>query len=143
MKYTKCLDLVYANNLDGSKIIYTLHNVEIIEPPFMCDTKKWYMKVKLGIEDANNIINFEESFKKTIPDYSFQHAVHNSIIIIKIPFRYKKFECIVLDKDGYYSSCYELEKHNNVSVKISHACFSFQNNKNVLSTWKTDSINII
>ena len=139
MKFQKFNNLIYANNNDNSKIIYQNVPCEIIEKPYST-SKKWYMKVKITNKDIlNEIQSIDDIFKKIHKD--LQCALSNDIIVLKLPYRYNKFECSVYDSHGDLYTCYELENENDVFVDITHACFSLQEFK-YLSTWKVLQIKL-
>lgn len=114
-------------------------NATISKAPYSTDSK-WYMSIQLGDEDARAIYIFEEKYKKSRNIEKFQHSVYNNLLVVKLPFRYNKFECVVYDKDSHFSSCYELKEKDQVTVSLSHAGFSLQTNDNILSSWKTKQI---
>ena len=128
------------NNNDNSKIIYKNIPCYITEKPYT-SAKKWYIKVKITDDEIlKKIKNVDDVFEKS-QNHKVQNTLYDNIIVLKLPYRYNKFECAVYDKDGHYSSCYELENGNKLSIDITHACFSFQNSQ-YLSTWKVIQIKL-
>lgn len=113
--------------------------VKIIRAPYSND-KKWYMRILLDDIDSKELLAFEERYKKSHKVKSFQHSVYNNTLVVKIPFRYNKFECVVYDEDLHFCSCYDLKDDDMVIVALSHAGFSIQADDNILSSWKTKEI---
>lgn len=140
MKFYKFNEnLIYVNNENNSKVI--LENVvcKIIDKPYKKENK-WYMKVKILDDNIKYIENIDKTFEKTIEN-EVQKALFNDILILKIPYRYNKFECKTFDKDLHYISCYELKENDNIECNMTHACFSLQKTK-YLSTWKVNQIKL-
>lgn len=114
----------------------------IVKAPYESE-KKWYIKLKLNDADSGDILKFEKDFKESRFLTSFQHSVFNNIVVVKLPYRYKKFECEVFDRDGHFMSCYELKQDDAVSVSMEHVGFSIQKDEHVMSSWKTKRIQCI
>lgn len=115
---------------------------KVIKAPYNSD-KKWYMRILLEDIVSKELLAFEERYKKSHQVKSFQHSVYDNTLIVKIPFRYNKFECVVYDQDLHFCSCYDLKEDDTVVVSLSHAGFSLQADDNVLSSWKTKEIRIL
>lgn len=115
---------------------------KIVCAPYSKD-KKWYMRIHLDDTDAKELLAFEEKYKKSRDVKNFQHSVYNNTIVVKLPFRYNKFECVVYDQDLHFCSCYDLKENDTVIVSLSHAGFSLQKDDNILSSWKTKEIRIL
>ena len=140
MKFQKFNNFIYANNNDNSKIMFQNIPCHIIEKPYT-SSKKWYMKVKIIQQEILDKINYiDESFEKS-QDKKVQYALNDNIIVLKLPYRYNKFECTVIDNDGDYYSCYEIKNDDQVHIDITHACFSLQET-HYLSTWKVIKIKL-
>lgn len=103
---------------------------------------RWYLRVELEESDAFKVFDFEDKYKRSKAPTSFQHSIHNRVVVVKLPFRYNKFECTVYDTDGDFVSCYELKDGDNVELELTHAGFNAQIDGNVLSSWKTTMIRV-
>ena len=140
MKFQTFNNLIYANNDDNSKILFQNIPCNVLEKPYR-SSKKWYMKVKITDTEILDKINIIDDFFEKSQNKKVQNTIRDNIIVLKLPFRYNKFECTVYDKHGDYYSCYELENGDKVHIDIIHACFSFQET-HYLSTWKVIQIKL-
>ena len=132
MSYTRKANLIYAFGMN----VLNLDGV-ITKEPYISNSK-WYMCIRLDNDSKNKVIDFESKFEKR-ENMFLQQTVTDNIIVLKLPYRYKRFECSVFDKDGDPLTCYELKEGQSVTVKSEHACFSVQT-ENILSTWKVKEI---
>jgi hypothetical protein len=121
--------------------MYSIKNAIVTKAPYEA-SKKWYMQLKLDDEQGLKVYEFEKKYQTDNNIAKFQHSIYMNHIVIKIPFRYNKFECNVIDKFGDFSSCYEVKQSDIIECKLEHAGFSNQQG-NILSTWKTKNIKVI
>lgn len=87
---------------------------------------RWYMRVRPMPNERLDEI------------YSIADVQMNPEIIIKLPYRYKKFSFYV-SKDGAPSSVYEMELGNHISIQTSMTNIS---STEPLINWKCNNINI-
>ena len=102
---------------------------------------KWYLRIILDSTSASFIEEFEKRYEKHANVSLQQTLSSTNLIILKLPFRYKRFECKVFDRDGDPLTCYDIKEGMNVDIKTVHAGFSYQD-INILSTWKVKELTI-
>ena len=132
MKYNRYGNVVYSPITFEAK----LNGVVFSEPHTSC--KKWYLRVILDEESRSRVRDFEDKFQES-ENVTLQPTITNNVIIVKLPYRYNRFECRVFDKDGDPLTCYDVKENQNVNLLVVHAGFSYQD-LSILSTWKVKEI---
>lgn len=132
----------YINNDDGSKIIHKC-NACIMSPVYETN-KKLYIKLKLSEDDGKKLLQFEKDVYELLKKDSnitekIQYSVYNNTIVIKVPYRYKKFEVNIISNDDL-KTMYDIKQNDNVTVDIL-PIFSKQD-ECMLCTWKLETIKI-
>ena len=109
----------------------------IVKEPYTSNNK-WYISIIFDDVTCAKVTEYEHSFE-TQENVKLQKTIHDNVIVLKMPYRYNRFECKAYDNDGDPITCYELKEGSKVTVEIEHACFSNQD-ENILSTWKLKKI---
>lgn len=87
---------------------------------------RWYMRVRPMSNEKLDVV------------YQTADIQMNPEIVIKMPYRYKKFSFYV-SKDGVPSSVYEMELGNRITIQVSMTNISVTE---PLINWKCNNINI-
>ena len=108
--------------------------------PIYNDGSTWYIKVQLPKDVAERIIDIEKQSNNIISKYELISSIDNNMCInIKIPFRYKKFECEFFNIDNQRIISNDIIMND--SLKINIECINiWKNNKYFSLTWKTKLI---
>ena len=126
-----------------SNQIYSCFKVEktlrgnVFKEPYKSNDK-WYMSIYLDEISSSLIKNYELSFEIE-EKVKIQQSIKDRIIIVKLPYRYNRFECRAFDHEDDPLTMYDIKKGNRIKANVEHACFSYQN-ENILSTWKLKSV---
>lgn len=127
----------FANQIYPCFRVEKMIRGSIVAKPYKSNDK-WYMSIFLNELSCSLITDYELSFEMDEKE-KIQQTIRNGVIVVKLPYRYNRFECRVYDKDGDPLTCYDLKDDDRVKVKLEHACFSYQD-ENILSTWKVKEI---
>lgn len=126
------------------KISYTISKCTLIENPYMTN-KKWYMKVRIESENDETFFNnldvklINLIKNQNITFSTCQKSLYNKVLVLKIPFRYNRHECNVIDENNDTTTIYDLCVNDTLKLDITHACLS-KHEENILSTWKVNTI---
>lgn len=126
-----------------SNQIYPCFRVEktirgvVFKEPYQSNDK-WYMSLYLDDLSCSLITDYEISFEIDEKE-KIQQTITDKVMVIKLPFRYNRFECRAYDHNEDPLTMYDIKKGDRVKANIEHACFSYQN-ENILSTWKLKQI---
>lgn len=122
------------------KLQHVFQNVKVIKLPY-CSFNKWYIQVKLSDVDVHYINSFEECINNDL-NVKIQKSLNNDVIVLKLPYRYNRFELTTYDDQNTICTIYDISINNILNVDCTHACISKQDYDNVLSTWKVNTIYI-
>ena len=100
----------------------------------------WFIKIKVPDDVSKNIIDIEKQANNIIRNYELLSSLDNDTCMnIKIPYRYKKFECEFFNKEDQRIISSDIISDDN--LKINLECMNiWKNDKYFGLTWKTKII---
>lgn len=100
----------------------------------------WFIKIKIPNDIYNIIKNIEIQSNNIINNYKLLSSIDEDLCMnIKIPYRYKKFECDFYDNYNQRITSDELKESDNLTINIE--CLNIWKNDGCFSlTWKTKFI---
>ena len=114
-KDTKCGTSVFANN---NKIYLQLDNCTCVKPIHSKKDKQWIISVKVPDDINDLIMKIDTACRTYSGSKQFINSVYENTIDIKIPFRYRKYECTFIDKDNHRITSGDFEAGDSMSLSI-------------------------
>ena len=100
----------------------------------------WFIKRKPPNDIVEKIINFEKQANNIIKKYELLSSLDNDLCInIKIPYRYRKFECDFYNHNDQRIISNDIETDDTLTINLE--CINiWKNDKYFSLTWKTKLI---
>ena len=109
--------------------------------PINKNDSMWFIKIQLPNDVAEKIIDIEKQTNHIISNYELLSSLNNDMYInIKIPFRYRKFECDFYNfNDNQRITSNDINTDDELTIEME--CTNIWKNEKYFSlTWKTKLI---
>lgn len=108
--------------------------------PINQNDSMWFIKIKVPDDVIEEIINIEKQANNIIKKYELLSSLDNDMYMnIKIPFRYRKFECDFYNKDEQRIISSDITPDDILTINLE--CMNIWKNDKFFSlTWKTKLI---
>ena len=103
---------------NDSKIVLNIKQCICINSIYQDCNKTWHIKVKIP-KDIVNLIQDIDNKSKTFCNTEYLYSTTNEDELkIKIPYRYKKFECVFKDKNNNLLVSSDIKSNDILSINI-------------------------
>ena len=137
---TKYNTLLKHNN---TKVSLNIRNCTCVKSIYQDNNKTWYIKLKLPNDIVSVIQNIDNQSRSFCNTEYLNSITNNNEIKVKIPYRYKKFECIFKDAHDRLIISSDINTDDILCLNIECVnLWTLVNDKGTLSglLWKTQLI---
>ena len=106
---------VYVNN---KKIHLYVENCKVIQSIHSKKENNWYIIIEIPDDIAEFIRTVESASVEHVKPHSCVRSLRKNIIDVRIPFRYRKFECSFHDSDNSRIVSEDIKENDNICLNL-------------------------
>lgn len=124
---------------NGKKINLEVDNCICVKEIFKNEKNTYEIHIKIPDDVNDLIVDIDKSCKDYTNNNYIKSILYDKILILKIPYRYRKFECSFYDINNHLLTSEDIKIGDNLKINIDCMNMWSLNNYSGL-TWRTNMI---